>query len=57
MLAQLSYRSRQNPKQLPDYIPVLDAVTEHGVYHTMLGPLRMAECHYKRQSTVRMLRL
>ena len=35
------YRSRQNPKQ-SCYIPD-DAVTEHGVYHTMLGPLRMAE--------------
>ena len=39
--AQLSYRSRQNPKQ-SCYIPD-DAVTEHGVYHTILGPLRMAE--------------
>ena len=35
--AQLGYRSRQNPKQ-SCYIPD-DAVTEHGVYHTMLGPL------------------
>ena len=39
--AQLGYRSRQNPKQ-SCYIPD-DAVTEHGVYHTMLGPLHMAE--------------
>ena len=39
--AQLGYRSRQNPRQ-SCYIPD-DAVTEHGVYHTMLGPLRMAE--------------
>ena len=39
--AELSYRSRKNPKQ-SCYIPD-DAVTEHGVYHTMLGPLRMAE--------------
>ena len=39
--AQLGYRSRQNPKQ-SCYIPD-DAVTEHGVYHTILGPLRMAE--------------
>ena len=39
--AELSYRSRQNPKQ-SCYIPD-DAVTEHGVYHTILGPLRMAE--------------
>ena len=39
--AQLSYRSRKNPRQ-SCYIPD-DAVTEHGVYHTMLGPLRMAE--------------
>ena len=36
--AQLGYRSRKNPKQ-SCYIPD-DAVTEHGVYHTMLGPLR-----------------
>ena len=39
--AELSYRSRKNPKQ-SCYIPD-DAVTEHGVYHTILGPLRMAE--------------
>ena len=39
--AQLRFRSRQNPRQ-SCYIPD-DAVTEHGVYHTMLGPLRMAE--------------
>ena len=39
--AQLSYRSRQNPKQ-SCYISD-DAVTEHGVYHTILGPLHMAE--------------
>ena len=39
--AQLGYRSRKNPKQ-SCYIPD-DAVTEHGVYHTMLGPLHMAE--------------
>ena len=39
--AQLGYRSRQNPRQ-SCYIPD-DAVTEHGVYHTILGPLRMAE--------------
>ena len=39
--AQLGYRSRQNPKQ-SCYIPD-DAVTEHGVYHTILGPIRMAE--------------
>ena len=37
----LGYRSRKNPKQ-SCYIPD-DAATEHGVYHTMLGPLRMAE--------------
>ena len=39
--AQLRFRSRKNPRQschIPD-----DAVTEHGVYHTILGPLRMAE--------------
>ena len=39
--AQLGYRSRKNPKQ-SCYIAD-DAVTEHGVYHTILGPLRMAE--------------
>ena len=39
--AQLGYRSRKNPKQ-SCYIPD-DAVTEHGVYHTILGPVRMAE--------------
>ena len=39
--AELSFRSRQNPRQ-SCYIPD-DAVTEHGVYHTILGPLRMAE--------------
>ena len=39
--AQLGYRSRQNPRQ-SCYIPD-DAVTEHGVYHTILGPIRMAE--------------
>ena len=39
--AQLGYRSRQNPRR-SCYIPD-DAVTEHGVYHTILGPLRMAE--------------
>ena len=40
--AQLGYRSRQNPTEQSCYIPD-DAVTEHGVYHTILGPLRMAE--------------
>ena len=39
--AELRYRSRKNPRQ-SCYIPD-DAVTEHGVYHTILGPLRMAE--------------
>ena len=39
--AELSYRSRKNPRQ-SCYVPD-DAVTEHGVYHTILGPLRMAE--------------
>ena len=39
--AELRFRSRKNPKQ-SCYIPD-DAVTEHGVYHTILGPLRMAE--------------
>ena len=39
--AQLRFRSRKNPRQ-SCYVPD-DAVTEHGVYHTILGPLRMAE--------------
>ena len=39
--AELRFRSRKNPRQ-SCYIPD-DAVTEHGVYHTVLGPLRMAE--------------
>ena len=39
--AQLRFRSRKNPRQ-SCYIPD-DAVTERGVYHTILGPLRMAE--------------
>ena len=39
--AELGFRSRKNPRQ-SCYIPD-DAVTEHGVYHTILGPLRMAE--------------
>ena len=39
--AELRFRSRKNPRQ-SCYIPD-DAVTEHGVYHTILGPLRMAE--------------
>ena len=39
--AELRFRSRKNPRQ-SCYIPD-DSVTEHGVYHTILGPLRMAE--------------
>ena len=39
--SELRFRSRKNPRQ-SCYIPD-DAVTEHGVYHTILGPLRMAE--------------
>ena len=39
--AELNFRSRKNPRQ-SCYIPD-DAVTEHGVYHTVLGSLRMAE--------------
>ena len=39
--AELHFRSRKNPRQ-SCYIPD-DAVTEHGVYHTILGSLRMAE--------------
>ena len=39
--AELHFRSRKNPKQ-SCYIPD-DAVTKHGVYHKILGPMRMAE--------------
>ena len=39
--AELHFRSRKNPRQ-SCYIPDA-AVTERGVYHTILGPLRMAE--------------
>ena len=39
--SELPFRSRKNPRQ-SCYIPD-DAVTECGVYHTILGPLRMAE--------------
>ena len=39
--AELRFRSRKTHRQ-SCYIPD-DAVTEHGVYHTILGPLRMAE--------------
>ena len=39
--AELHFRSRKNPRQ-SCYIPD-DAVTGHGVYHTILGPLQMAE--------------
>ena len=41
--AELHFRSRKNPRQ-SCYIPD-DAVTEHGVYHTILDPLRMAGGH------------
>ena len=40
-LSEVGFRSRRNPRQ-SCYIPD-DAVTEQGVYHTILGPLRMAE--------------
>ena len=39
--AELHYRSRKNPKQ-SCYIPD-DAVTKHGVYHKIMGPMTMAE--------------
>ena len=39
--AELHFRSRKNPRQ-SCYIPD-DAVTSQGVYHTILGELRMAE--------------
>ena len=37
----MHFRSRKNPKQ-SCYIPD-DAVTKHGVYHKILGPMRMTE--------------
>ena len=39
--AGLHFRSRKHPKQ-SCYIPD-DAVTKHGIYHKILGPMRMAE--------------
>ena len=53
-LAEIGFRSRKNPKQ-SCYIPD-DAVTEHGVYHTILGPLRMAEVIPAGQKECRLVR-
>ena len=52
--AQLRFRSRKTPRQ-SCYIPD-DAVTEHGVYHTILGPLRMAEAIPAGQKECRLVR-
>ena len=52
--ADLGFRSRKNPKQ-SCYIPD-DAVTEHGVYHTILGPLRMAEAILAGQKECRLVK-
>ena len=52
--AELSFRSRKNPRQ-SCYIPD-DAVTEHGVYRTVLGPLRMAEAIPAGQKECRLLK-
>ena len=52
--AELRFRSRKNPRQ-SCYIPD-DAVTEHGVYHTILGPLRMAEAVPAGQKECRLVR-
>ena len=51
--AELHFRSRKNPRQ-SCYIPD-DAVTEHGVYYTILGPLRMAEAVPKEQGECRLV--
>ena len=52
--AELRFRSRKNPRQ-SCYIPD-DAVTECGVYHTVLGPLRMAEAIPAGQKECRLVR-
>ena len=51
---ELHFRSRKNPRQ-SCYIPD-DAVTEHGIYHTILGPLRMAEAVPAGQKECRLVR-
>ena len=52
--AELHFRSRKNPRQ-SCYIPD-DAVTDHGVYHTILGPLRMAEAMPAGQKECRLVK-
>ena len=52
--AELHFRSRKNPRQ-SCYIPD-DAVTEHGVYYTILGPLRMAEAVPRGQKECRLVK-
>ena len=52
--AELHFRSRKNPRQ-SCYIPD-DAVTEHGVYYSILGPLRMAEAVPRGQKECRLVK-
>ena len=52
--AELHFRSRKNPRQ-SCYIPD-DAVTSQGVYHTILGELRMAEALPENTKESRLLR-
>ena len=48
------FRSRKNPRQ-SCYIPD-DAVTGHGIYHIVLGPLRMAEAGPAGQKECRLVK-
>ena len=52
--SELRFRSRKNPRQ-SCYIPD-DAVTEHGAYHTILGPLRMGEAIPAEQKECRLVK-
>ena len=52
--AELRFRSRKNPRQ-SCYIPD-DSVTERGIYHTVLGPLRMAEAIPAEQKECRLVK-
>ena len=52
--AELRFRSRKNPRQ-SCYIPD-DAVTKHGIYHKILGPMRMAEAIPAGQKESRLVR-
>ena len=53
-LSELHFRSRKNPRQ-SCYIPD-DAVTGHGIYHIVLGPLRMAEAGPAGQKECRLVK-